>query len=74
VTAGQHLVTVANVNGCALCGLTEDRHPVQGFGHMDDTVRKVVTTKAFVRPSANLIGRASASVSRTATRSPRSTR
>jgi hypothetical protein len=56
MTAGQHLVTVADVNGCALCGLTEDRHPVLGFGHMDDVKHKLTTIKAFVRPSMNLLG------------------
>jgi hypothetical protein len=56
MTAGQHLVTVADLNGCALCGLPEDRHPVLGFGHVDDVAHGLTTTKAFVRPSANLLG------------------
>lgn len=57
MTAGQQLVTVADLNGCALCGLTEGRHPVIGLGHMDDTAHGVTITKEFVRPSANLLAR-----------------
>jgi hypothetical protein len=50
VTAGQRLVTVADVNGCTLCGLTEGRHPVLGLGHLG------AATQDFVTPSANLLG------------------
>jgi hypothetical protein len=56
MTAGRQLVTVADVNGCALCGLAEGRHPVLGLGHMDDVAHGVTTTKDFVVPSANLLG------------------
>jgi hypothetical protein len=51
------LVRVANINGCALCGLTPSRHPVQGFGHMDDTENELITTKEFIRPLASLLAR-----------------
>lgn len=51
------MVTVPDVNGCALCPVPEAGHPVQGFGHMDDTKKKLTTTKDFVAPSPDLIAR-----------------
>jgi hypothetical protein len=49
------LIVVADLDGCALCGLTEGRHPVLGFGHMNDTRNGLVTTKLFVKPSTDLL-------------------
>lgn len=49
------MVTVADLNCCALCPLPEAAHPVQGFGHMDDTKNGRTTLKDFVAPSADLL-------------------
>lgn len=51
------MVTVADLHGCALCGGPASHHPVQGFGHMDDTKLGLTTTKGFVEPSPDLLAR-----------------
>lgn len=51
------MLVTPNINGCALCGLFASQHPVQGFGHMNDTKAGLITTKEFVKPTADLIAR-----------------
>jgi hypothetical protein len=51
------VLVTPNLLGCAWCGAPVDRHPVQGFGHMNDTKNGLVTSKDFVEPSADLVAR-----------------
>jgi hypothetical protein len=51
------MIVTPNLNGCALCGLAPEQHPVQGFGHMNDTKRKLATAKDFIEPATDLVAR-----------------
>jgi len=60
MSAGTLVITCADLNGCALCGISQDAHPaeVYGLGHMDTppgVAPVVVPPKGFVPPSAELV-------------------
>jgi hypothetical protein len=51
------MLVTPDLLGCAWCGAPAERHPVQGYGHMNDTKNGLVTSKDFAEPSADLVER-----------------